>query len=133
MQFKMPSNGYEKHWFLDLMCSGYEYKEPILEDSAACVVKRVCDFLKQDSHVFIMSVEIVEEYILQMDAIGRKIQDPLLAVGCIVLLCSKFAGEQSDIQIRNVQECFEVLSTVYPMVVVTEMEREIFHNIKGKH
>lgn len=132
MQLKMPSNGYVKQWFMELMCTGYKYNEPILADEAACIIKRVCDFLKQDAHVFIMSVEIMEEYIKQMDSIGRKIEDPLLSVGCVVMLCSKFAGEQSDIQVKSVQDCFESISSMYPVAVVTQMERDIFQTIQGR-
>lgn len=129
----MSASSYEKLWFSELMTTGYEYSEPILEDSTAEVVKYICDFLKEDIHVFILSIEVLEEYIKQKNDVACRIEDPLLTVGCVVLLCSKFAGEQSDIQIKCIQDCYENISKkLYPVSLIKHVERDIFQTINGK-
>lgn len=89
-------------WFKDMENNEWHYKEPIVNDKTAGMLRKSCTVLQQDIHVFVNSVEILEDYIRQISAIGKKIGDPVLTIAAVIAISSKNFGDQ-DLKIKEVQ------------------------------
>ncbi|KAK9739347.1 Cyclin, N-terminal domain [Popillia japonica] len=87
-----------KLWFEEFQITRYIYKEPILDSMTVDLIKRLCNALKQDSHVFVMSVDILVQYIMIQNNKNIVIEDQVLIVLTVIFICSKIAGEQSDLK-----------------------------------
>lgn len=62
------------------------------------LIKHLCDALKQDSHVFVMSVDSLAEYITIQNRKDILIENQLLVIILIIYICSKHVGEQFDLK-----------------------------------
>lgn len=50
-------------WLKNMESQEREYNEPILDSETASILRNVCRALQQDTHVFLNSLEILDEYI----------------------------------------------------------------------
>lgn len=89
-------------WLKDMENTEWNYKEPILDCEAVSVVRNACTSLQQDVHVFVNSVEILENYIRKCNSPRHKIADPILATAAVITVCSKNSGDQ-DLKLKDVQ------------------------------
>lgn len=103
-------NSYVTMWFEQTLQSTETYREPIIDDTTAQFMMMACGSLKQDVHVFVSSVETLEHYIRVKDRMEATIEDPLLAAVCVIFLCSKYAGGQSDLRASYIEEFLERVS-----------------------
>lgn len=97
---------YTSVWLKEILRSPYNqpYWEPLIQDDTVKLILDACKLLKQDAHVFISSVDTLEKYLEIKLKMGGSIECLTLAAACSVSYCSKFAGGQSDLRPRNIQE-----------------------------
>lgn len=95
-----PLNMWIAEWKYD-----YAYKEPILRKEVVKIIHLVCTALEQDAHVFIMSVDLLENYL------NEEIEDLLLIIIVIVFICSKLVGEQSELKIKHIMSIYENMTS----------------------
>lgn len=94
-----------KSWLIELKRTK-TYKEPVLKKPIVNFIHLVCNALEQDAHVFILSVDLLEEYLDTQDS------DVLLTILVVVFICSKIAGEQSELKIKHITTLYENLTTL---------------------
>lgn len=92
-----------KEWLKNMETNEWQYKEPLLTSKVVGVVKNACNHLQQDIHVFVNSVEILEEYIRGCNSVGHKIEDPILTLASAITISSKYTGDQ-DLKLKHVQD-----------------------------
>lgn len=90
-------------WLKNMENNEWQYKEPILDGETVGVLRNACTNLQQDIHVFVNSVEILEDYIRRNDKLGRKIDDPILTAAAIITISSKNTGEQ-DLKLKHIRD-----------------------------
>lgn len=90
-------------WLKNMKSQEWNYKEPILDCETANVLKNACVILQQDVHVFVNSIELLEEYIRRKTKLYYKIEDPMLAACAVISVSSKYAGDQ-DLKLKNIQD-----------------------------
>lgn len=100
-----------KEWFLDLRTNNATYKEPFLSKDTVEFIKLVCEALKQDSHVFIMAVDIIEKYSLIKYHRKTDIPDTVLLIVLVIFLCNKIVAEQSDLKVKYIIAVYERLTS----------------------
>lgn len=128
-----PCSKYIDCWFQELTTCDDVYKEPILDETAMEFVKYACDKLNQDTHVFIMSADMLEKYIRKKNAENKKITDPAITIVCVIFLCSKFVGEQADLRTRHIQMFLgSMTKRSYSNNELTRHEYDIFLSLGAK-
>ncbi|XP_017768822.1 PREDICTED: uncharacterized protein LOC108556973 [Nicrophorus vespilloides] len=96
-------------WFGEL--GGSEvYKEPILSDFTLDKVKLFCYSLQQDTHVFLMAVDVLERYISTKNLLGLEIEDPLLYIITIIYLTGKQTGDLSGFKTETLIDLYVKLT-----------------------
>lgn len=112
----------QKDWMMQMQVNQI-YKEPKLCKEIVKVIHLTCMALKQDVHVFIMSVNLLEEHLNIHD------KDLLLTILVIVFICSKTIGEQSDLKIMHLTRIYQEMTSIY--IYDNQVSREE-RNIFGK-
>lgn len=100
-----------KEWFIDLRTNSSPFQEPILSKDTVEFIKLVCEALKQDSHVFIMAVDIIEKYSTIKYQLKNEIPDTVLIIVLIIFMCNKIVAEQSDLKVKYVIAVYERLTS----------------------
>lgn len=85
---------YLPQWLDDMEANPYNYQEPVVDENSRNLIKFTCETLNQDIHVFVMTVDILESYISRKNKLGEVIDDPALVITTVVLICSKYLGQQ---------------------------------------
>lgn len=93
-------------WFDEFKATCYTYREPILDSMTVDLIKHLCDTLKQDSHVFVMSTDVLVQYITIQNNRNVLIENQLLVIVCIIFICSKHIGEQSDLRLTIITKLY---------------------------
>lgn len=110
----------QRDWILQMKINGI-YKEPKLHKEIVNIISLVCTALKQDVHVFVMSVNLLEERLTIHD------EDMLLTILVIVFICSKTIGEQSDLKLKHLTAIYKNMTTIHINEYhVSKLERNIF-------
>lgn len=121
------------HWFTDIGNKEQLYKEPLLDNSTVMLFKQICDILGQSSHVFIMSVEMAENYINAKNQQDEKIQNPILASATIAFICHKWEGGLESLKVQHIVDLlFHFTDTLYTFGDVLNMESDILRTLEGK-
>lgn len=97
-------SSYLAAWFEETRNSSRMYREPVVDDSTVRFMELACMSLRQDTHVFVSAVEILDKYVWIKERMQESVEDPVLAAVCAVFLCSKYNGEQSDLRASCVEE-----------------------------
>ncbi|GJQ81771.1 hypothetical protein Trydic_g316 [Trypoxylus dichotomus] len=122
-----------KLWFKEFKTTCYTYSEPILDSMTVDLIKRLCDSLKQDSHVFIMTTDILVQYIMIQNSRNILIENQLLVIVCIILICSKHVGEQSDLRPKIIAKLYtSITEEDITIGVINEMEINILRALHYK-
>ncbi|XP_045476530.1 uncharacterized protein LOC123682141 [Harmonia axyridis] len=115
-------------WLEDMTKNLQQYKEPILDEEVVKVLKIACDTFKQDVHVFVSSIEILEEYIRRKD----KNYDEILILATSIFISSKFTGEQIDLKAKYIVKFLHRLTNVeYNFREVVAAEVDILRILDG--
>ncbi|XP_044253840.1 uncharacterized protein LOC123004562 [Tribolium madens] len=121
------------HWFLDIGKKRDMYNEPILGENTVKFFKQICDTFEQSSHVFIMSIEVAENYLRAKISKNQKITDPLLAAVTIAFICHKCEGALESLKIKHVVDLlFHLSQKYYNAKQVLGMEGDILITLNGK-
>lgn len=108
------------------------YQEPILRETSVKYIKQICDAFGQNSHVFVMSVELLEEYIRIKKSKNQQILDPLLATVTIIFICHKSEGALESLKIKHVIDLlFHLSKKLYNSNEITAMEGDIIVQMDG--
>lgn len=127
------ANKYLNCWLKEVKNTKYDYVEPLLSDEAVKFVKYACYEMKQDAHVFLMSVDIIERYLAIKNKHFLEVKDPVLTVTAVVFLCSKFVGEQSDLRAKDIRLFLKRSARAsYQSSEISHMELEVFSSLGGK-
>lgn len=119
-------------WLKNMERNEWQYKEPILNSETASILRHICTSLHQDVHVFVHSVEILEEYIRRKNNEEDKIDDPVLTVSAVISISSKYKGDQ-DIKLKQVQDLLNKLTgKTYDLRALLLAEIEILRTIDNK-
>ncbi|XP_044758947.1 uncharacterized protein LOC123316786 [Coccinella septempunctata] len=115
-------------WLDDMTKQLQQYKEPILEEEVVKVLKIACDTFKQDVHVFVTSIEVLEEYIRRKD----KTYDEILILATSIFISSKYTGEQIDLKAKYIVKFLQRITNVqYNFKEVVAAEIEILRTLDG--
>lgn len=119
-------------WLKNMENSEWQYKEPILDSETIGVLRNACTTLQQDIHVFVNSVEILEDYIRKNNDLRHKIDDPILTVAAVITISSKNSGDQ-DLKLNHVQNLLNRLTgRVYTVRDVFLKEINILKTLDNK-
>lgn len=119
-------------WLKSMENQEWNYKEPILDCETVNVLKNACTILQQDVHVFINSIELLEEYIRRKNKLYNKIEDPMLAACAAISVSSKYAGDQ-DLKLKNIQELLiKLTGKTYSMRKLILSEIDILKTVDNK-
>lgn len=120
------------HWLKNMENQEWQYQEPILDSETTAVLRYACTSLQQDVHVFVNSVEILEEYIRKKNNIGHKIENPILTLSAVVSISSKYKGEQ-DLKLKYIQDVLKkVTGKSYELRQLLLAEIEILNTVENK-
>ncbi|RZC42224.1 hypothetical protein BDFB_012119 [Asbolus verrucosus] len=109
------------------------YKEPILDMNTVKIFKQICEAFEQNTHVFILSIEVAEDYIRAKNAKNQKINDPLLAAVTITFICHKCEGAPETLKVKHVVDIlFYFTHKWYASTEITSMEGDILVTLNGK-
>lgn len=116
-----------KMWLEDMKKTSYVYKEPILDVYAIKFIKSICHAFQQDVHVFIMSVDLLEEYIRRKH---EEEFDEILAIMIAILISNKCVGTQTNVKITNITALLlNLTGTHYTNNQIVKAELEIYQHI----
>lgn len=115
-------------WLQEMTKNLQQYKEPILDEEVVKILKIACDTFKQDVHVFVTSIEILEEYIRRKD----KISDEILILATSIFISSKYTGEQIDLKAKYIVKFLQRITNLqYNFSEVVAAEVEILRTLEG--
>ncbi|KAK9883731.1 hypothetical protein WA026_001919 [Henosepilachna vigintioctopunctata] len=119
-------------WFKEMDKPLHQYEEPILEESSLKILKIACDTFKQDIHVFITSIEVLEEYIRRKLKNEETLYDEVLILATSIFISSKYTGELIDLKIKYIIKFLQKLTNVdYQYKIITATEIEILRTLGG--
>ncbi|EFA07697.1 hypothetical protein TcasGA2_TC002173 [Tribolium castaneum] len=120
------------HWFLDIGKKSNMYNEPMLGEKTVKFFKQICDTFEQNTHVFIMSVEVAENYLRTKKSKNEKIADPLLAAVTISFICHKCEGALESLKVKHIVDLlFQLSKKSYSARQVLGMEGDILITLNG--
>ncbi|XP_022904283.1 uncharacterized protein [Onthophagus taurus] len=128
MSFATLTNAEEEllsTWFSECKENPRNYVEPVLNSSTVDVIKQCCDMLKQDSHVFVMTVDILTKYIMVMNEKNVEIENQLLTILSVICIGSKYVGELSELK-------FTPVATLYKNMTNRRIEKSKFKRMEMK-
>ncbi|KAG5889963.1 hypothetical protein JTB14_020251 [Gonioctena quinquepunctata] len=96
-------------WLSDMQNNEGKYMEPILDTRCTIVMKEVCNMFKQDIHVFVFSVNILEEYLSRKAQRQQEVDDPALTLMATVFISSKYIGDQ-DLKSQYIESVLKKIS-----------------------
>ncbi|XP_074039870.1 uncharacterized protein [Leptinotarsa decemlineata] len=96
-------------WLSEMQSNEAKYKEPILDIRCSILLKEVCSMLRQDIHVFVFSINILEEYISRKTQMQQDINDPALTLMATVFISSKYIGDQ-DLKSKYIESVLRKIS-----------------------
>lgn len=119
-------------WLRNMENQEWQYQEPILDSETTVILSHACTSLQQDIHVFVHSIEILEEYIRKKNSINHKIENPILTVSAVVSISSKYKGEQ-DLKLKHIQDLLRnITGKSYDLRELLLAEIEILNTIDNK-
>ncbi|XP_068913392.1 uncharacterized protein [Tenebrio molitor] len=133
MYLKSEESDLLLHWFIEIGKKGVAYKEPVLGAKTVRFFKQICEAFEQNTHVFVMTIEVAEEYIRAKKLKKQKINDPLLAAVTITFICHKCEGARESLKVKHVVDLlFHFTHKCYNPTQVTAMEGDILVTLNGK-
>ncbi|CAH0564054.1 unnamed protein product [Brassicogethes aeneus] len=135
MDKPQPSTNWEllEDWFTRMALVKDEYSEPILEDSTVNFIKSICEALKLDIYVFVMAVDVLERYIETKNAKRQLIEDKMLTLSAVILICSKSNGELSDLKVTHINKVMhKLIDTTYSLKDVCKAEMDVMKTLNDK-
>lgn len=132
----MKLNNFENElladWVNELEYKKGDYLEPILCQQTVELIKLACTTFNQDIHVFIMSVDTLEDYIRVKTVKQQEIKENALVVATIVFMSSKYMGEQ-EIKVQCIEKFLKkITGKEYGKNVVRQTEMEILQTLDNK-
>ncbi|KAL3274700.1 hypothetical protein HHI36_016077 [Cryptolaemus montrouzieri] len=119
-------------WIGDMLESVNNFKEPILDESIMKIMKITCDAFKQDVHVFITAVEILEEYMRRKYEKQECNYDQILILAASLFISSKYTGVQIELKIKYINKILQRLTNVeYESKIIISAEVEILKTLDG--
>lgn len=89
-------------WLTDMKNQELDFQKSIITMKIIEVTNYCCNILKQDVHVFLISLRALEVYLGEKDKKNKKIDDPALIIITTVFISSKYAGQ--DIKIKYFED-----------------------------
>lgn len=132
----MKLNNFENElladWVDELKYKKGDYLEPLICEQTINLIKLTCTTFNQDIHVFIMSVDTLEDYIRRKSLNDEDIPENALVVAAIVFMASKYMGEQ-DLKVQYIEKFLtKITGKEYPRNAVKRTEMEILKTLDNK-
>ncbi|KAJ8923215.1 hypothetical protein NQ315_001770 [Exocentrus adspersus] len=132
----MKCNNFENElladWVNQLRQEQGEYLEPVLCQQATKLIKLACITFNQDIHVFIMSIEVLEDYIRRKSLRNEEITETVLVIACTVFMSSKYMGDQ-DLKVQYIEKFLtKITGKEYGGNTVKRTEMEILRTLGNK-
>ncbi|CAH1180028.1 unnamed protein product [Phaedon cochleariae] len=102
MSFNQFESELLSEWLIEMQDNETSYVEPVLDERCTILMKEICNMLKQDVHVFIYAVNILQEYIIRKAKKAEEIQDSALSTVVAIFISSKYIGDQ-DLKITGIE------------------------------
>lgn len=104
------------------------HKEPKLNQYTVETIKNLCDVLQQSDEVFIVTVDILEDYLVTKP--NETITNSMLALCCAILVSAKLVGSRPEITINALQRIMLSLTNEsFNKDEIKEMELTLFVTI----
>ncbi|XP_018568447.1 uncharacterized protein LOC108908794 [Anoplophora glabripennis] len=132
----MKLNNFENElladWVDELKYKKGDYLEPLVCQQTIKLIKLTCTTFKQDIHVFIMSIDTLEDYIRRKNLKNEEICENALVIAAIVFMSSKYMGEQ-DLKVQYIEKFLtKITGKEYGKNAVKRTEMEILKTLDNK-